>query len=1183
MVADEILDGKFHVEDGSLDFSCPRVALSLQAETACEGSFFVYGPEGLVTEGHVTASDLRMECVTSQFAGSEDEISYRFDAAGMEAGEEVNGFFYIISNRGEYYLPFQVNVLQNEISSSLGEIRNLFHFTNLARSNWEEAVRLFYSPEFKQVFTGHDRQHYAAYKGLSTVPGNEHNVEEFLLEINKKKPMEYLPEESEIRIEDPSPEARYAFVVNRNGWGYTHLQIRAEGGFLNLPEETLLDDAFEGNVCRRYYHIDQEQLHSGYNYGAILLVQESKTIRIPVTVVQRAAVGRRLGMQREKKQLTVQLMEYYQAYRFKKIGATTWLSETNKLLSRMEQLDDRDVAVKLFRGQMLLSQERANEAKWQIEKQREQVDAWRDENPALWCYYLYLTTLVNEDDVYADEVAQTVLRVYEQRRGDWRIAWLLLYLCEEYTESPSRRWLLLEEVFSYRCTSPILYMEAWSILCMNPAMLRKLDLFEEQVLTYAVKHSLMQEEILLQVVYLAGQSRGYSERLFRILKGCYTQIPHKEVLHEICTLLIKGNRSGEDCFFWYQAGVEENLRITRLYEYYMMSLPKDFDGELPKIVLMYFAYRSDLPYGLTAYLYAYVHRRREELEEIYVNYMAPMERFVLEQIKRGRINRDLAYLYSHILTPAMIDEESARTLVSLLFMREIKAPQEGVKEVILAYPCRADIKSFPLSEGRAFVPVYESRCKILLGDGEGNRFTASVPCQVEALLSPARLSGMIAPYVRNHLGYAVHVCYEQQNTFAVQEDSVDLFVLLSRSERIEEAERRKIRRMVVKFYYEQDRMRELDEYLLSLHPEDVNCGDRGEIVRCMVNRGMYEEAYEWVLRFGPYAVDAKTLLKLGSRLLDLTEAEEDPFLVGMLTYVVKKGKYDDNVLQYLVRWFSGTIKEMRDVWQIAESFGTDTYKLCERLLTQMLYTGAHVGEKLEIFRSYSRNGGSERIRAAFVSACCYDYVVNGEITDPYIFESVLQLYREAAPLHRVCKIAYLSFMADRERPEETQRICAVFLEELLAEGIVFPFYKNYFGCIPQLSIYLDKTMVEYRTKPGVRVRIHYLIQNEGSEEQEYIHEEMQDMFGGICVKEFILFFGEKLQYYITEESEAGEQVTQSDEISRGDTGQDDLEGRFALINDIMTGKTLQDYDTVSNLLFEYFRQDHMVDQIFTLR
>ncbi|MDE7360060.1 MAG: hypothetical protein K2N39_11665, partial [Lachnospiraceae bacterium] len=53
MVVDEILEGKFHTCDGSLDFSCPRVTLSLQADTACEGSFFVYGPEGALPEGEV--------------------------------------------------------------------------------------------------------------------------------------------------------------------------------------------------------------------------------------------------------------------------------------------------------------------------------------------------------------------------------------------------------------------------------------------------------------------------------------------------------------------------------------------------------------------------------------------------------------------------------------------------------------------------------------------------------------------------------------------------------------------------------------------------------------------------------------------------------------------------------------------------------------------------------------------------------------------------------------------------------------------------------------------------------------------------------------------------------------------------------------------------------------------------
>ena len=91
------------------------------------------------------------------------------------------------------------------------------------------------------------------------------------------------------------------------------------------------------------------------------------------------------------------------------------------------------------------------------------------------------------------------------------------------------------------------------------------------------------------------------------------------------------------------------------------------------------------------------------------------------------------------------------------------------------------------------------------------------------------------------------------------------------------------------------------------------------------------------------------------------------------------------------------------------------------------------------------------------------------------------------------------------------------------------------------------------------------------------------MFGGICVKEFILFFGEKLQYYITEESAAGEQLTESNVISRSDAGEEGSEGRFGLLNDIMIGKTLHDYDTVSDLLLEYFKQDHMVEQIFIPR
>ena len=49
------------------------------------------------------------------------------------------------------------------------------------------------------------------------------------------------------------------------------------------------------------------------------------------------------------------------------------------------------------------------------------------------------------------------------------------------------------------------------------------------------------------------------------------------------------------------------------------------------------------------------------------------------------------------------------------------------------------------------------------------------------------------------------------------------------------------------------------------------------------------------------------------------------------------------------------------------------------MLVQMLYTGAHVGDKIEIFRAYSREMGNEQLRMAFLSQCCYDYVVKEQI------------------------------------------------------------------------------------------------------------------------------------------------------------------------------------------------------------
>ena len=53
----------------------------------------------------------------------------------------------------------------------------------------EESLLL--SKEFMQVFEGNDRVHYNKYLGLSNLPGNEENVDSFLVAVNKKQPVLY--------------------------------------------------------------------------------------------------------------------------------------------------------------------------------------------------------------------------------------------------------------------------------------------------------------------------------------------------------------------------------------------------------------------------------------------------------------------------------------------------------------------------------------------------------------------------------------------------------------------------------------------------------------------------------------------------------------------------------------------------------------------------------------------------------------------------------------------------------------------------------------------------------------------------------------------------------------------------------------------------------------------------------
>ncbi|MCR5255802.1 MAG: DUF5717 family protein [Acetatifactor sp.] len=1182
---ERIFEGKFDFENNSLDFSCSKLEMSVLAGECLEGSFYITSSGNTPMEGFITTSDIRMELPITGLSGNEQVIFYKFHGENLEEGEVVKGSLNAITNMGEFYLPFVVTVEHRILKSSIGPIKNLFHFANLAKSNWLEALAMFYSDNFKKVFVGSDASMCDVYKGLSANKMNSQNMEEFLIHINKKSRVEYIVEENEFFFDLPSvPEeggiSEFEINIKRNGWGYTFLNVECDGDFLYLEKTAVTDDDFLGNVCRFQIYADTSKLRDGNNFGVIHLFNSVDMISIPVTITVGNGV-KTLSNDVQKHLLMVKLVRLYQDFRIKKINATTWRKDTGRLVESLLALDDSEVGYRLIQAQLLISEERYNEAEWILEHSKAMIDRNFPDRDEYIAYYLYLTTLIHRDEDYVNDVAGQVQKIYSSDVTNWRVAWLLLYLSEEYSRSASGKWVFLEKQFNYGCFSPILYMESILLLNMNPMLLHKLDNYELQVLHYGAKQQFLNEDLCDQLLYLSGRKREFSALLLDILQHLYEKSNDERVLQEICSTLIKGNKTENRYFKWYEAGVLAELRITNLYEYYMMSIDTETVHDIPKTVLMYFSYQNNLEYRKCAYMYDYIVKNKENIPDVYMSFENKIEHFVIDQIKKMHVNIPLTALYQRMLRPEMISEETCEMLSRILFAHRVTVEDDRLRKVYVYKPGSIRPECYMIKDKVTWVSIYGSNNVLVFEDSSGNLFTKSVEYTIEKLMIPGRFLRTLSAYDCKCPDFDLYLVYDEMNSN--MEDDGKRYRRVLESD-VEDRVKKEISIRLLQYYYDTDKMRELDEYLDVIPMEKLGNEGRNTAVKYMVLRGKYELAYSYVEKFGPYFVDPKVLVRLVGEMILTRGMEPEEMLVAAAGYAFKKGKYNNTVLQYLCRYQEGCTKELRDLWKAAMSFDLDVYRFSEKLMSQMLVTGAYIGERIDIFKYYVNQGGNQIICNAFLVQCSYDYFVKGKVIDNFVFRQIRFAFNRGETLLPVCKLAFLKYFAENsgESAAEDRLVIRQFLEECIRQGIYFTFFLDIPDCKDLTQTVEDKTIIEYRPKNGNRVKIHYIVAGEEGDSGEYVTEYMREVVSGVCVKDFILFFGETLQYYITEDDGVSEEFTESGNIQRSDMSGQSSQSLYGMINDIVISKSLADYDTTDGLVEDYYMKEYTNSSIFTM-
>ena len=90
------------------------------------------------------------------------------------------------------------------------------------------------------------------------------------------------------------------------------------------------------------------------------------------------------------------------------------------------------------------------------------------------------------------------------------------------------------------------------------------------------------------------------------------------------------------------------------------------------------------------------------------------------------------------------------------------------------------------------------------------------------------------------------------------------------------------------------------------------------------------------------------------------------------------------------------------------------------------------------------------------------------------------------------------------------------------------------------------------------------------------------MYDGIFVKAFVMFFGEMVQYYISEEYGNEVQVTESSRIANNDVYSENDLSRYNLLNQMMISNTLQDEKALYHNMKQYAGYQEVTEKLFKL-
>ena len=1174
----QIAAGRFNGTKPILAFSEETIDLSVIEGRSEAGSFVIESTNQIKICGIVYSTNPRMECLNPHFEGEKVRIRYQFNSKGLTEGDACEGKFVIVCNQIEYSLSFCARITRLYAEASTGAVKSLDDFTRLAASNWDEAYHLFYNRNFLNTIPYDNVYERLTYEGFACARPSGQNMEEFLIGVNKKQPVSISVDKSEeIFMASKEPQSG-CFTITKDNWGYTEIRLRTDCEFIKLSKPVLTLDDFIGKTYLYEYIIDASAMHAGRNFGRIYIdgVYQSFTIDITAGVRDDDGSISDIAVTKDIKECMVGIMELYTSFRLKRIVTGVWANETISILNHLHALVPDEHMYELMKAQAFIINRQRQEAKWIL-------DDFKHSNPdkksPIWGYYLYLMTLLEREPSYIDNMTHEVELIFYENPDSVLLFWVLLFLRDQYFDDSAGKLKDIKYWVLRGCSSPYLYIEAYYLISQDPYLIKELSVFELRILSWAVKKKALTKDLagaIFEAVDLAG---GFDNRVYELLTAAYEICPEAEYVGIICSYLIKGHKN-DTCFHkWFELGIENKLRLTGLYEAYLITMDDRQISPVPKIIQMYFSFDNKLPYRKLAVLYNNIIAAKETEPEVYHKYRKAMGRFAMDQAQLRHIDDNLAVLYEDMLELGFINEELSAAFSDIIYTHKLIVFDKRIVRAIIYQNEMKEPQIVPVTDQCAYFELFSNDYVILFEDSRGYRYVKSISYRLQRLMDAEKYLDRCISLSPDRPQYIVSHFKHVRDYSDFTKDDLKLFKPVFYSESFSDSYKAVMGYRILKYCQLHDYEDYVRPFLQSINFDTLQKDARKYLIDMLVSNRLYEKAYDMAMEYGIDMLAAASKVVLCENALKVQHVDDD-FMVQLAISAFKTGKYSDLVLKYLCENYTGPTDELINLWHAADKFSISSMKLDERILEQGIYTQIEPEKISDIFMEYYKRAGNEKLILAYISLVAHGYLHSGGCKADFIFDIIEKRFIGNRTLNDACQLALLKHFAEKTDITQAElEIEDTLLKYYIYNNMYFDFFARLdYRLLEKYFIY-DKAFLQYESTPGTHVVLHYSRDEDG---EEFNSEDMVEMYDGIYVKTFVIFFGELIRYYITEEHDNSIEVKESNRLTCNNIPSDNDHSRYNLINEMIISDTLSDETTLKSNIDEYKRLDAATKQLFKL-